>query len=289
MRVAVLGPGAVGCLAAAALRRDDPVAPELLGRRAAGPIVVERADGSACELPGPRLAPTSAEPFDLVLFSVKAHQVLAAGPRLRDLCGPATLVAALQNGVEQADATRPFAGEATVLPVVAHCSSEAVAPGAVRARTGLRMIVPAGADGGRFAACFDPRRATVERVDDWTTAAWRKLCGNLPTGLAALVGRDAPIFRSAELRDLARRLVLEGLRVARAAGARLDDAFADEVAARFAEGDMSGRSSIVLDRLAGRPLEWDARNGVVRRLGALHGVPTPITDVLVPLLAACDP
>ena len=47
-------------------------------------------------------------------------------------------------------------------------------------------------------------------------------------------------------------------------------------------------TSILFDRLAGRPMEWDARNGVVRRLGARHGVPTPVSDVLVPLLAALD-
>ena len=47
-------------------------------------------------------------------------------------------------------------------------------------------------------------------------------------------------------------------------------------------------SSILFDRLAGRELEWDARNGVVRRLGRRHGIPTPVSDVLVPLLAAAS-
>jgi 2-dehydropantoate 2-reductase len=47
-------------------------------------------------------------------------------------------------------------------------------------------------------------------------------------------------------------------------------------------------SSILFDREANRPLEWDARNGVVRRLGARHGIPTPISDVIVPLLAAAS-
>ena len=40
---------------------------------------------------------------------------------------------------------------------------------------------------------------------------------------------------------------------------------------------------------AGRPLEWEARNAVVRRLRARHGIPTPVSDVIVPLLAACGP
>jgi 2-dehydropantoate 2-reductase len=47
-------------------------------------------------------------------------------------------------------------------------------------------------------------------------------------------------------------------------------------------------TSILFDREAGRELEWDARNGVVARLGARHGVPTPVSDVIVPLLAAAS-
>ncbi|MGH9060136.1 MAG: ketopantoate reductase C-terminal domain-containing protein, partial [Acidimicrobiales bacterium] len=45
-------------------------------------------------------------------------------------------------------------------------------------------------------------------------------------------------------------------------------------------------TSILTDREAGRPLEWDVRNGVVLRRGRQHGIPTPISELVVPLLAA---
>jgi 2-dehydropantoate 2-reductase len=47
-------------------------------------------------------------------------------------------------------------------------------------------------------------------------------------------------------------------------------------------------TSILSDLEAGRPLEWDIRNGVVARRGRTHGIPTPISDILVPLLAAAS-
>jgi 2-dehydropantoate 2-reductase len=47
-------------------------------------------------------------------------------------------------------------------------------------------------------------------------------------------------------------------------------------------------TSILTDREHGRPLEWDIRNGVISRKAAEHGLATPISDVLVPLLAAAS-
>src|ERR1700685_3675390 len=74
-------------------------------------------------------------------------------------------------------------------------------------------------------------------------------------------------------------------------GARKAPSFARpaRAVAHLAARPAEAGSSILTDRLAGRPLEWEARNAIVRRLGARHGIPTPVSDVIVPLLAACGP
>ena len=45
-------------------------------------------------------------------------------------------------------------------------------------------------------------------------------------------------------------------------------------------------NSLYTDRLNGRPMEIDARNGVIVRLGAKHGIPTPMNQLFVALLKA---
>ena len=62
----------------------------------------------------------------------------------------------------------------------------------------------------------------------------------------------------------------------------------DELVAEFQAYPEDLGSSILFDAEAGRALEWDARNGVLNRLGAKHGIATPITDVVTPLLAAAS-
>jgi 2-dehydropantoate 2-reductase len=61
-----------------------------------------------------------------------------------------------------------------------------------------------------------------------------------------------------------------------------------EIVDRFQGYPADLGTSILADREAKRPLEWDIRNGVVRRRGRAHGIPTPISDLVAPLLAAAS-
>jgi 2-dehydropantoate 2-reductase len=49
-----------------------------------------------------------------------------------------------------------------------------------------------------------------------------------------------------------------------------------------------GSTSMLTDRKADRRLEWDIRNAVILRKAAGHGLATPISEVVVPLLAAAS-
>jgi 2-dehydropantoate 2-reductase len=284
-RVAVVGPGAIGATVAAAVRRAG-AGLLLCGRTPHERLVVELEGGGTEIVPGPVLTDPAALPgsADVVLVAVKAHQTDGAAPFLRALCREGTVVVVLQNGVEQRELVGPHAPGATVLPAVVWVPVEAVAPGHVRVRGDLRLTLP-DEPAARAVAGLIPG---VELAPDFATHAWRKLAINAVAGLMVLVRRRAGMFRRPDIRTLARELALETLAVARAEGADLPDAVADELVDEFAAYPEDLGSSILFDAEAGRPLEWDARNGVVVRLGARHGVPTPVSDVIVPLLAAAS-
>jgi 2-dehydropantoate 2-reductase len=257
----------------------------LCGRTPYERLVVEREGGGTEIVPGPVLTdPTAARPADVVLLAVKAHQTEAAAPFLRALCHSGTVVVVLQNGVEQRELVAPHAGDATVLPAIVWVPVEGIAPGHVRVRGDLRLTLPDEPAAHAVAELLDG----VELADDFLTLLWRKLAINAVAGLMVLAGRRAGMFRRPDVAALARALAAETLAVARAEGADLPDAVADELVAEFAGYPEDLGSSILFDHEAGRPLEWDARNGVVARRGAIHGIPTPVSDVIVPLLAAAS-
>jgi 2-dehydropantoate 2-reductase len=279
-RVAVVGPGAIGAAVAAMAQRAGAEL-TLCGRTPLERLVV---DGEV--VPGPVVTDPAAVPWraDVVLLAVKAHQTAGAAGFLGALCRPATIVVVLQNGVEQRALVEPYVAGATVLPAVVWMATEATAPGHVRVVTPPRFVLPAEPAAATVAGLLDG----VETAADFTTQAWRKLAVNAVAGLMALSGRRAAMFRRDDARRLGRALAAEALAVARAEGADLPDAVADEIMDWFAGLPEEAGTSILADREAGRPLEWEARNGVIARLGAAHSNPTPVSDVIVPLLAAAS-
>ena len=245
----------------------------LCARRERGPLTLEHADGRELRFDAPVTDPGAAGgPADWVLLAVKAHQTPGAEPWLRALCGPATTVVVLQNGVEHRALVEPLAGEATVLPTVVWTPAAAVGDHRVRLQGEVRLVVPDEPAGHALVALLDGSGAAIEPATDFVTEAWRKLIVNAVGALQALSGRTAEVFHVDGVGELAHRLAAECAAVARAEGARLPDDTADAVLVRLQNHPPSRSNSILADRLAGRALEWDARNGVIRRLGARHGI-----------------
>jgi 2-dehydropantoate 2-reductase len=195
----------------------------------------------------------------------------------------------LQNGIEQVDQVAPLAPGGEVLPAAVWFPSTVVAPGHVRVRAAPRIAVPDTTGGRMAAALLEGSGCSVDIVQDFTTQAWRKLVANAVAGLMVLARRPSAIFRDDEVARLAMAYARECIAVGRAEGAALGDDDAEAIAMDLAATSANHKTSMLVDAEAGRPLEWDVRNGVIRRRAARHGLPTPISDVLVPLLAVADP
>ena len=286
--VAIVGPGAIGTTVAAALHEVGRT-PRLCGRTAREQLVLH-VDGERIVVPGPvhtDLAQAGGT-VDIVFLAVKSTQVDAAAPWLATLCGPDTVVCVLQNGVEQQSLVMPHAPGARVIPAVVWFPAQAQSDGSVWLRGTARLTLPDTPASQRVAAALHGTRCSVDLVDDFTSVAWRKLIQNAAAGLMVLTGRRAGMFARSDIAQVTLAYLRECLAVARADGATLGDDVPQEILNTFQSYPIDMGTSILADREANRPLEWDTRNGVVQRRGRAHGIPTPISDLVVPLLAAAS-
>lgn len=286
--IALVGPGAIGTTVAAVLHEVGRT-PTICGRSAHEQLEL-RFDGGRIAVPGPvRIHPAEVEnPFDLVFVAVKSTQVDAAGPWLSALCGNRTVVCVLQNGVEQKTLFAPYLPNSPVLPSVVWFPAQREPDASVWLRGKARLTLPDTPASSVVLSALRGTRCSVDVAADFTSVAWRKLLQNAVAGLMVLSGRRAGMYSRADIAGLALAYLQECLEVARAEGATLGDEVPQEIVDAFQSYPSDLGTSILADRQAGRPLEWDSRNGVVRRRGRLHGIATPISDLVVPLLAAAS-
>ncbi|WP_145013898.1 oxidoreductase [Mycobacterium marseillense] len=287
--LALVGPGAVGTTVAALLSRAGHSV--LVCGRTPRERIELRPDGADPILvAGPvHTDPDEVSgPVDVVLLAVKATQNQEAAGWLARLCDVHTIVVVLQNGVEQVEQVQPHCPRSPVIPGIVWYSAESRPEGWVRLRGEAALVLPSGPSAETVAELLRGAGCRVDCDPDIITAAWRKLLTNALAGFMALSRRRSGMFRRDDVAALSRRYVTECLAVARAEGARLPDGVADELTDLFRNVSEDMGTSILTDAENRRPMEWDVRNGVILRKARAHGLATPISDVVVPLLAAAS-
>jgi 2-dehydropantoate 2-reductase len=245
---------------------------------------------------------------DLVVLAVKAPALADVALRIAPLLGPDTVVLTAMNGVPwwffqgfggALAATRLMAVDPTgaiaaaipasqVIGAVVHASCSLDAPGVVRHHFGRGLILgePSGAASPRVqalaalltAAGFEASVSAQIQRD-----VWYKLWGNMTVNpISALTGATTDLILDDPLvRDFVSGVMLE----ARDIGARIGIPISQQPEDRHAVTRKLGafKTSMLQDVEAGRPVELDALVGVVRELGQLTGVATPLTDALLGL------
>lgn len=285
--LALIGPGAVGCTVFAYLAQTGRFPLTIAARTPFAALRAETATGLIVRQPRVLTAPDQVSgPVDWVFLATKAYDVASALPWLDRFAGPATRIALLQNGVEHLDRLPARFPRPALVPVIVDLPAERIAPGHVRHRGIARLTVPDDAPGRDFAALFADTPIEAATTTDWKTAAWRKLCLNAGGAVCAAALRPTGIVHFAPVADIMRGLIRETVQVGRAEGAQLDDDLVEAIIAREQSAPRDAVNSLYADRLAGQPMEVDARNGAVVRFGRRHGIPTPYNETLAGLLAA---
>lgn len=244
--------------------------------------------------------PADAGPQDVVLLTVKAHQVADLLPDLRGLFGPDTMVVTMINGVpwwyfqrlggpwdgktlESVDPGGVIASQIEserVIGSVVYPASELVSPGVVRVIEGNRFTLGE-LDGSRSERIDALSRAMINAgfkspvSRDIRGEIWVKLWGNLSFNpISALTHATLEeICRFGPTRQLAAAMMTE----AQAIGEKLGVEFKVSLDKRIAGAEAVGahKTSMLQDVEAGRAIELQALVGAVIELGRITGVPTP--------------
>ena len=246
-----------------------------------------------------------AGPQDVVLLTVKAHQVRDVLPALRALFGPDTMVVTMINGVpwwyfhklagphesrtlESLDPDGMLAANIEperVIGGVVYPAAELIEPGLVRVIEGNRFTLgePDGSRSPRIEALSKAMinagfKAPVSK--DIRAEIWIKLWGNLSFNpISALTHATLEdICRFPASRALAAAMMHEGQAVAEKLGVVFRITLEQRLAGAEAVG--AHKTSMLQDVEHGRALELQALVGSVIELGRITGTPTPTIEAI---------
>jgi 2-dehydropantoate 2-reductase len=285
-RVAIVGVGAIGGALAGLLESAGCHEITLCTRRPIESLTVHTPQGDVCINAKNRTDPARAEAVDWVIVATKTYDAEGAAAWFPALCASGAPVAIVQNGVEHRERFQPYLSANRLLPVVIDCPVERQSDGSVRVRGATLMKVEDGQLARDFAALFTGTAAKTMLVEDFTTAAWGKLCINSVGAVNALTLKPASVLWSDAMSRIAQEMVAECVAVGSAEGAHLDDSMPQEVMAMYRAQPADSVNSLLADRIAGRRMEIDARNGAIVRKGEKHGIATPLNRMAVALLQA---
>ena len=286
--ILLIGPGAIGATLTAWLAQDDRHKITVAARTPLDSIEAQTPSGVIRATPRVITDPRQAQVVDWILVTTKAYDSDSAALWFDGAAGPDTRLAVIQNGVEHVARFEKHFDKARIVPVMIDLPAERIAPGRTVQRGEAHMVVPAGANGAAFLALFAHANFDARQTDDFVTAVWRKLCLNCAGAVSAVLLKGAGISHHDGVADLMRTLVRECIAVGRAEGATLADSVPDDIVAGARRAPKDAGNSMLADRRAGRPMEIDARNGVIVRLGRKHGIAAPMNSLMVALLEAAQ-
>jgi 2-dehydropantoate 2-reductase len=187
--IAIFGAGAVGCYLGGKLaaNTDSPVTligrPALVAAVQEHGLVVREQSSTIVSHPDSAASTAGLGPYDLVILTVRAYDVVNSIPAVRALMGDQGLLLAMQNGVGSEESLAETLGSSRVLAGTLTASVLMAEPGIVVRRSeqdGIALAaMNASQDLRRIANHFVAARLPTVVIDDYHALRWSKLLLNM--------------------------------------------------------------------------------------------------------------
>jgi len=292
IRIAIIGPGGIGCLFAGLLaeaghdvclvdRRPDRAA--LITREG---LIIE-SNGGLRKVPLRAFAyPADIGQVELITLCVKSHETAGTIPSVRALSGPGTSVLSLQNGLGNLEAIERIVGSRDLFAGITTMGATVIGLNHIRhAGTGSTFIGPLGnnnAGAEKLTKMLSKAGLEAAATVDTMGMLWSKLVINAAICPVSTLANlpNGELVKNDKWRALLGRAAKEAGAVAAAKGIKL--LFDDPAKAVLEVCDKTAAniSSMLQDVRRGRKTEIMAINGVILSAAAELGMAAPANAML---------
>jgi len=302
MKIAIVGPGALGCLLAGFLKhktKEDiwliDKYEDRMKRIRDNAVKIETPGGTLSLKPNVTIDPKEAGVCDLVIICVKSYATEDACKGIKDLVGDNTSILTLQNGIGNVQILNDYFGDDKVVAGVTSHGSTLLGVGHVR-HAGKGETIIGKADGKLSKALKEissvlSRAGFETRISkDVDSVIWSKLVINVGINALTALTRlaNGKLVEHDGTRELMRLAVQEAAKVVKRKRIKLTYDDPIQKVESVCKATAANLSSMLQDVAGKKRTEIDFINGAIVRQGKSLGIATPVNDVLTQLVKTIE-
>ncbi len=301
MKIAIIGPGAMGCLFAAFLARKDQEVwifdknKDRSARINTQGINVEGVSGSWQAKVKATADPKEISNPDLVIICVKTYDTKSAAIAAKALLGENTSVLTLQNGIGNVELISEVVGAERVIGGTTNLGATLLDVGKVR-HAGKGETIIGRLDGKITVELRSIREALIKagletRVSrDIKSFLWSKLIINAGINALTAITRlnNGKLLDFEHSRKILKMAVNEAAKVAKRKRVKLSYEDPLTKVEAVCEASANNVSSMLQDVLKKKRTEIDSINGIIVRLAEELGIAVPVNSMLVDLVKTIE-
>lgn len=301
MKIAVVGPGALGCLVAGLIKSRTKEDVWILSN---DPETAKSVSDNGIKIEGMSSVSTkinvTAEPkdigvSDLVIICVKSYSTEDACKEIKDIVSDNTSVLTLQNGIGNVQILNDYFGPEKVIAGVTNHGATLLDRGKIR-HAGKGDTVIGKLDGKLSGALKNISniltKAGLETKisKDIDSVIWSKLVINVGINALTAITRlnNGRLLEHEESRELLRSAVQEAVRIVKRKRIKLSYDDPIQKVESVCKATAANVSSMLQDVLNKKRTEIDFINGAIIRQGKGFGIPVPVNEVLANIVKTIE-
>ncbi|TSE10537.1 ketopantoate reductase C-terminal domain-containing protein [Aquimarina algiphila] len=224
--------------------------------------------------------------LDWLIICLKEYQFENAKEWLSKLIGPSTKIVVIRNGLQLKEPILEFTSENYIIECMIDCPVQPGSDGFYEQLRKPTITISKKEALKEFSDLFNKKELCIKTTSDFKTESWKKVCESSTLGaILCLTGETCWVFKDPKMQELYKSLLIEGINVAKADGANINDSFIDEMFDKLIKYPDTKGSSMLTDRRNGNPIELGAKNGVIKKKGAFYHINTPFTNLICNILS----
>lgn len=239
--------------------------------------------------------PSNLKPVDAIIVMCKATALKTALSNAKNIIGENTMLMSFQNGIGHEAIMQEIAGKDKVLGGTTTQASNVLGPGNIKNHAALPSWIGE-YEGGMservsdLAETFTAHNLETIAVPDIKKRKWMKLFALTAIGPLSSVfdlhHTDLYITNKNQniSRELGKKIILETRDVAKADGVDVSEDECLEMFNKIVDSKQTNKSSMCFDILNKRKTEIEFINGAVSQIGRIHGIKTPMNDLMYKMI-----